>query len=99
MNAKETIMYLYGHGHIPSSLHFKTIMEELEKPITNHPDVQKLISKMVVLQASHTKLMQAAQKMVDYMRHPPCDMSMLESLLATNEVIKEAEQALAEAEL
>ena len=56
MNAKETIMYLYGHGHIPSSLHFKTIMEELEKPITDHPDVHKLISQMVVLQTENKSL-------------------------------------------
>jgi hypothetical protein len=34
---------------------------KLDKPITEHPDVQKLIAKMVVLQASHTSAVDACR--------------------------------------
>ncbi len=35
MNAKETIKYLYEHGHIPSHEHYKTISAALNA----HPDL------------------------------------------------------------
>ena len=41
MDAKETIKYLYTHGHIPDHEHYKTILDELDKPIAEHPDVQE----------------------------------------------------------
>ena len=49
MDAKETIKYLYEHGHIMKTEHFKTICAELNKPITEHPDVQRLIIQVETL--------------------------------------------------
>ena len=68
MDAKETIKYIYGHRHIPSSLHFKTIMDELEKPITEHPDVQNLIGKHVQLQAKYDALKKSHDRLVKILR-------------------------------
>ena len=31
MNAKETIKYLYEHGYIPQTIHFETIVAEINK--------------------------------------------------------------------
>ena len=56
MNAKETIKYLYKNGHITLRGHYDTITKELNKPVTEHPGVQKLIGQMVVLQSKYDKL-------------------------------------------
>ena len=50
MNAKETLTYLYQHGHIICYADYKIICAELDKPITEHPDVQRLIGQVVELQ-------------------------------------------------
>lgn len=60
-NAKETIKYLYEHGHIIQYEHYKFIMQELTKPITEHPDVQRLITK-------HDILIRAAKSVVAKLR-------------------------------
>lgn len=39
MDAKETIKYLYEHGHIPSNEHYTTIKNEIE---ALHADNQRL---------------------------------------------------------
>ncbi len=65
MNAKETIKYLYEHGHIPCYEDYKTITQALDKPITEHLDVQKLISKTVVLQAKYDTLHASHSKLVE----------------------------------
>jgi len=43
MDAKETLTYLYQHGHIICYADYKIICAELDQPITEHPDVQRLI--------------------------------------------------------
>lgn len=47
---------------------------------------------------AHEGLVGALKKIVDYMRHPPCDMSMTDNLLTGNKLVKEAEQALKQAQ-
>lgn len=59
MNAKETIKYLYENGRIMQREHYETLVNELSKPVTEHPDVQRLISKMVILQTKYDKLVEA----------------------------------------
>ena len=56
MNAKETITYLYEHGHRPGREHFETIYAELDKPITEHPDVQRLIIQVETLSRENKRL-------------------------------------------
>jgi len=56
MDAKETIEYLYEHGHIVSFEHYKTICDALNKSITEHPDVQRLIKQVVELQKRIDKM-------------------------------------------
>ena len=56
MDAKETIKYLYTHGHIPDHEHYKTILDELDKPIAEHPDVQRLIGQVAELQIKSHEL-------------------------------------------
>jgi len=56
MDAKETIEYLYEHGHIVSFEHYKTICDALNKSITEHPDVQRLVGQVVELQAENESL-------------------------------------------
>jgi len=41
MDAKETLTYLYQHGHIICYADYKIICAELDKPIAEHPDVQE----------------------------------------------------------
>jgi len=66
MDAKKTIKYLYEHGHIPQTEHFKTIYAELDKPITEHPDVQRLIGQVVELQAKNKTLRKALSEKGEY---------------------------------
>ena len=56
MDAKETITYLYEHGHIPQTEHFQTIYRELNKPVTKHPDVQRLIKQVAEYQIKNQEL-------------------------------------------
>ena len=49
MDAKETVKYLFEHGHIMSREHYDNICAELA-PITERPDVQRLIGQVVKLQ-------------------------------------------------
>ena len=56
MDAKETLTYLYQHGHIICYADYKIICAELDKPITEHPDVQRLIGQVVELQAENESL-------------------------------------------
>ena len=58
MDAKETIEYLYEHGHIVSFEHYKTICDALNKPITEHPDVQRLVGQVETL-SQENKIMRA----------------------------------------
>jgi len=58
MDAKETITYLYEHGHIPQTEHFQTIYRELNKPVTEHPDVQRLVGQVETL-SQENKIMRA----------------------------------------
>ena len=64
MDAKETITYLYEHGHIPQTEHFQTIYRELNKPITEHPDVQRLIIQVETLGQENKKLKEAIEKVL-----------------------------------
>jgi len=41
---------LYQHGHIICYADYKIICAELDKPIAEHPDVQRLIGQVVELQ-------------------------------------------------
>ena len=99
MNAKETVIYLYEHSHIQQHEHHKTIMDELNKPVTEHPDVQKLISQMVVLQAKYKTLKASHKNLVDACRAGGIELEFCHSrtkrLLDTLAMI---EQALEEAE-
>ena len=68
-NAKETLQYLYEHGRIVQHCHYTTIMDFINKPITEHPDVQRLITQHQtlmtqydVLHASYEKLVNACEK-------------------------------------
>ena len=85
----------------------KTKLEfyEMVKPITEHPDVQKLIAKMVVLQAkyaallaSHAKLVEALKRNRDQAKRAiqEWDAETVDTCLHYME--RNAEQALAEAE-
>ena len=63
MNAKETVKYLYEHSHIIQHGHFKDIMQELDKPITEHPDVQRLITKHQTLITKYDTLKAENEKL------------------------------------
>ena len=58
MDAKETLTYLYQHGHIICYADYKIICAELDKPITEHPDVQRLIIQVETL-SRENKIMRA----------------------------------------
>jgi regulator of replication initiation timing len=65
MNAKETVKYLFEHGHIMGGEHYDTIMSELI-PITEHPDIQRLIKETVKLQSENEKLKKALSEKGEY---------------------------------
>ena len=67
MDAKETIEYLYEHGHIVSFEHYKTICDALNKPIAEHPDVQRLVGQVVELQAENERFRGALEEIA----YPP----------------------------
>ena len=56
MNAKETLTYLYQHGHIICYADYKIICAELDQPITEHPDVQRLIIQVETLSQENKEL-------------------------------------------
>ena len=87
MDAKETITYLYEHGHIPQTEHFQTIYRELNKPVTKHPDVQRLVGQVVELQAENKGLkIRSESRFNDWL----IACGMVRKLQAENERLKEA---------
>ena len=59
MDAKETLTYLYEHGHIICYADYKIICAELDKPIIEHPDVQRLIIQVETLSREKKELHRA----------------------------------------
>ena len=62
MDAKETLKYLYQHGHLMCGADYEKIYAELAKPITEHPDVQRLIGQVVELEAEIKRLKETCRR-------------------------------------